>query len=169
MGELLADHSRQLGELTVGQQEAQAQFERLRDIVQGLVHGAERERGYTPTAPPRWWQLDGAAREDAIDELRTWVNTVYRPCYERYSKDLGECWEEHPLALFLLDWMSEWHKYLYLREKRAVGHLTAMAEWHGRFLPIVAEMLKTTTHGCPHEDAAALNGYAANGYVNGAG
>ena len=157
------------GRKTGGQfEEAQAQFERLRAIVQGLVQQDQRQRGYTPTPPPRWWQLEGDAREDALAELRTWVEVVYRPCYERYSRDLGPCWEQHPLALFLLDWLSEWHKVLYLRESRSVGHLTAMAEWHARFLPIVAEMLKTTTTGARTRTPPPWTATGVNGYVNGA-
>ncbi len=172
MAELIADHARQIRELTEDRDEdrarfddARQQFEELRATVELLVQQEQRQRGYTPTPPPRWWELDGAAREEALDELREWVNKVYRPCYERYGRDMGACWEQHPLALFLLDWLSEWHKVLYLRETRSAGHLTSMAEWHARFLPIVAEMLKATTTGCPHSDAAALNGYPANSYA----
>jgi hypothetical protein len=181
MAALLGEHTRQLQELADARNEdrvrfedAQRRFEELRATVELLVQQEERQRGYTPTPPPRWWQLDGAAREEAIDVLRNWVESVFRPCYERYARDLGPCWEQHPLALLLLDWLSEWHKVLYLREIRGPGHLTSMAEWHARFLPIVAEMLKATTTGCPHADQAALdsypvNGYAVNGYDGGPG
>ena len=151
MAEILANHDRRIGELTDAQQEARAQFERLREIVDSLVQQDQRRRGYAPTPPPRWWQLDGGAREAALDVLRTWVEQVYRPCYERYAADLAPCWDQHPLCLFILDWLSELHKYLYLREERSAGHLNTMAEWHARLLPIAAEMMRTSTHDCEHD------------------
>jgi hypothetical protein len=158
MAEMLADHERRIGELTEAQQEAQALFERLQETVDGLLQQEQRRQGYRPTPPPRWWQLDGAAREDALGALRTWVERVYRPCYERYAADLAPCWQEHPLCLFILDWLSELHRYLYLREERGSGHLNAMAEWHARLLPIAAEMMRASTHGCDHDYERSLGG-----------
>jgi hypothetical protein len=163
MAELIGEHTRQIAELAEGQQAAQEQYEELRLILNGLVAEEERERGYVPVPPRRWWQLEGEDREEALAVLRTWVEVVWRPCYEQYSAGLGPCWEQHPLALFLLDWFSEIHKVLYLRQTRSAGHLNAMAEWHTRFMPIVAEILRATTHGCPHDTEEALNGQRVNG------
>ena len=103
MAEMLAQHGEQIGKLTADQQEVQRQFEQLRAIVDGLVQQDRRQQGYTPTPPPRWWQLEGADRDDAINTLHLWVDRVFRPCYERYADDLGPCWADHPLCLFLLD------------------------------------------------------------------
>jgi hypothetical protein len=122
--------------------------------------------------PRRWWELMSPGHEEDLEEalmiLRTWVEKVYRPMYEREAIDLGDCWERHPLALFLLDWFSELHKVLYLRDERNSGHLTAMGDWHTRFLPIVHQMLRAATHDCEHQSAAALSADPPNGRVNGA-
>jgi len=69
MAEMLAQHGEQIGKLTADQQEVQRQFEQLRAIVDGLVQQDRRQQGYTPTPPPRWWQLEGADRDDAINTL----------------------------------------------------------------------------------------------------
>ena len=63
--------------------------------------------GYRPSAQPRLWKLDGQARDEAIGRLRAWVEQVYRPGYGHLSASLGDCWEQHPLCLYVLDWLSE--------------------------------------------------------------
>ena len=62
---------------------------------------------YRPSASPRFWKLGADAREDAIARLRAWVEQVYRPGYGHLSAGLGGCWEQHPLCLYTLDWLSE--------------------------------------------------------------
>ena len=37
-------------------------------------------QGHTPIPSPRWHDLEGQARTEAIDRLRDWVRRVYVPC-----------------------------------------------------------------------------------------
>src|SRR5262249_42855439 len=69
---------------------------------------------YQPSAAPKFWKLDGPARDQAISRLRAWVDQVYRPGYGHLAASLGECWEQHPLCLYILDWLSELWSVLYL-------------------------------------------------------
>ena len=88
--------------------------------------------GYQPPAAPKFWKLDGPARDAAIGKLRAWVEQVYRPGYGHLSASLGECWEQHPLCLYILDWLSELWSVLYLAPARTAGTLAGQAEWHTR-------------------------------------
>ncbi|HEY7142928.1 MAG TPA: hypothetical protein VH637_01660, partial [Streptosporangiaceae bacterium] len=106
--------------------------------------------GYQPSAAPRFWKLDGPARDQAIGKLRAWVEQVYRPGYGHLSASLGECWEQHPLCLYILDWLSELWSVLYLAPARTQGTLAGQAEWHTRLLAAAAEQLARETRGCGH-------------------
>ena len=44
------------------------------------------DEGYKPIPAPRWWQLQGRERADAITRLRAWVETVFRPGYGHLAK-----------------------------------------------------------------------------------
>ena len=105
---------------------------------------------YQPSAAPRFWKLDGPARDQAISRLRAWVEQVYRPGYGHLSASLGECWEQHPLCLYILDWLSELWSVLYLAPARTQGTLAGQAEWHTRLLAAAAEQLARETRGCGH-------------------
>jgi hypothetical protein len=116
-------------------------------------HGADGDGDrptYQPTATPKFWKLDGPARDQAIGKLRAWVEQVYRPGYGHLAASLGECWEEHPLCLYILDWLSELWSVLYLAPARTAGTLAGQAEWHTRLLAAAAEQLARETHGCAH-------------------
>src|SRR6266702_6236447 len=76
---------------------------------------------YQPVVPPRFWKLGGQARQDAIAKLRAWVQQVYLPGYGHLSASLGGCWEQHPLCLYTLDWLSELWSVLYLQPRRTTG------------------------------------------------
>jgi hypothetical protein len=145
-------------------QDAMRLFNELQRIVGELVGEQQRKRGYTPTTPPRFWELTGEAREERIAVIRDWVEKVYRPCYPQFAHDLGPCWAEHPLCLFFLDWLSELHKVLYLRDDRTAGQLTTAAEWHIRFLPAARELMRVTTHSCNHAQERDAGDFTANGY-----
>ena len=106
--------------------------------------------GYQPPAAPRFWKLDGAAREEAIAKLRAWVEQVYRPGYGHLAASLGDCWDQHPLCLYILDWLSELWSVLYLRPARTPGTLAGQAEWHTRLLTAAAEQLARETRRCGH-------------------
>jgi hypothetical protein len=105
---------------------------------------------YQPSAAPKFWKLDGPARDQAIGKLRAWVEQVYRPGYGHLAASLGECWEQHPLCLYVLDWLSELWSVLYLAPARTQGTLAGQAEWHTRLLTAAAEQLAHETRGCAH-------------------
>ena len=108
---------------------------------------------YQPPAAPKFWKLDGPARDQAISKLRAWVEQVYRPGYGHLAASLGECWEQHPLCLYILDWLSELWSVLYLAPGRTAGTLAGQAEWHTRLLAAAAEQLARETRGCAHGTA----------------
>ena len=101
-------------------------------------------------AAPKFWKLDGPARDQAIGKLRAWVEQVYRPGYGHLAASLGECWEQHPLCLYVLDWLSELWSVLYLAPTRTAGTLAGQAEWHTRLLAAAAEQLARETRNCAH-------------------
>jgi hypothetical protein len=110
-------------------------------------------RAYEPPAAPRWWKLDGPERDQAIARLRAWVEQVYRPGYGHLACGLGECWEQHPLCLYILDWLSELWSVLYLMPGRTAGTLAGQAEWNTRLLTAAAGQLARETKGCRHPAA----------------
>ena len=95
--------------------------------------------------------------EQAIAKLRAWVQQVYRPELGWLSASLDDCWEQHPLCLYALDWLSELWSVLYLQHRRTTATLAGQAEWQTRLLPAVAEQLTRETSRCEH--ASGRNGY----------
>jgi hypothetical protein len=108
---------------------------------------------YQPSVTPRLWKLEGPARDEAVGRLRAWVEQVYRPGYGHLAASLGECWEQHPLCLYILDWLSELWSVLYLAPARTQGTLAGQAEWHTRLLAAAAGQLARETRGCSHGTA----------------
>jgi hypothetical protein len=106
--------------------------------------------GYQPSLPPRFWNLDGQARADAISRLRAWVDQVYRPGYGQLAAQLSDCWEQHPLCLYTLDWLSELWSVLYLQPRRTPATLAGQAEWQTRLLAAAADQMARETARCPH-------------------
>ncbi len=104
---------------------------------------------YQPV-PARWWRLEGEERRAAIERLAGWVKVVYRPSYGHLAARLPACWPEHPLCLFMLDWLSELHAVLYLQPRRTAPMLSGQAEWHSRLLPAAAEAMARDAVACPH-------------------
>ena len=90
------------------------------------------DEGYKPIPAPRWWQLQGRERADAITRLRAWVETVFRPGYGHLAKQVGPCWEQHDLSLYQLAWLSEMHTVIFLAPERLLAN---EADWHTRLLP----------------------------------
>jgi hypothetical protein len=111
---------------------------------------------YQPVASPRWWQITGPEREMPLGRLRAWVSHVYRPSYGQLAALLPPCWEEHPLCLYALDWLSELWSVLYLSAERTPEILAAQAEWQTRLLPAAADQMAVEADGCQH--AAANRG-----------
>ena len=117
------------------------------------AHGDGNAPAYHPPAAPRFWKLDGPARDQAIGKLRAWVEQVYRPGYGHLAASLGDCWDQHPLCLYILDWLSELWSVLYLQPSRTAGTLAGQAEWHTRLLTAAAGQLARETRGCHHGTA----------------
>ena len=105
--------------------------------------------GYRPSATPRFWKPDDPAMGEAAGKLRAWVEQVYRPGYGHLAAGLGECWDQHPLCLYVLDWLSELWSVLYLAPRRTQAILAGQAEWHARLLPAAADLLARETRSCP--------------------
>ena len=105
--------------------------------------------GYRPSASPRFWKPDDPAMGEAVGKLRAWVEQVYRPGYGHLAAGLGECWDQHPLCQYVLDWLSELWSVLYLAPRRTQAILAGQAEWHARLLPAAAEQLARETRSCP--------------------
>ncbi len=105
--------------------------------------------GYRPSVSPRFWKPDDPALGEAAGKLRAWVEQVYRPGYGHLAAGLGECWDQHPLCLYVLDWLSELWSVLYLAPRRTQAILAGQAEWHARLLPAAADLLARETRSCP--------------------
>jgi len=112
--------------------------------------GEQKSARYQPVPCPRWWKLAGVEREAALDRLRAWVDQIYRPSYGELAAALPACWEQHPLCLYMLDWLSELWSVLYLSSNRTSGTLTAQGEWQTRLLPAAADQMAHEANGCPH-------------------
>jgi hypothetical protein len=106
---------------------------------------------YQPPAAPKLWKLDGPSRDEAIGKLRAWVEQVYGPGYGHLAARLGDCWEQHPLCLYTLDWLSQLWSVLYLAPARTAGTLAGQAEWHTRLLAAAADQLARETRRCAHD------------------
>jgi hypothetical protein len=121
---------------------------------------ADDGRRYQPGPAPRWWKITGPELESSMDRLRAWVSQIYRPSYGHLAALLPSCWEEHPLCLNALDWLSELWSVLYLTADRTPEVLAAQAEWQTRLLPAAADQMAIEGDGCQHT-AAATRGLPA--------
>jgi hypothetical protein len=124
------------------------------------VEGEEEDddggsRRYQPVPAPRWWKITGPEREDSLARLRAWVSQIYRPSYGLLAALLPSCWEDHPLCLNALDWLSELWSVLYLTAERSPEILAAQAEWQTRLLPAAADQMAAETEACQHTAAAS--------------
>jgi hypothetical protein len=91
---------------------------------------------YQPSPTPRFWKVDGQTRDEAIAR--------------QLAASLGSCWEQHPLCLYALDWLSELWSVLYLQPRRTAGTLASQAEWQTRLLTAAAEQMAAETAHCEH-------------------
>lgn len=112
--------------------------------------GEEEAAGYQPAPAPRFWKPGEPGRQEAAGKLRAWVEDIYRPGYGHLAAGLGDCWEQHPLCMYIIDWLSELWAVLYLTPGRTPATLAAQAEWHTRLLPAAAGQLARETRGCSH-------------------
>jgi hypothetical protein len=110
--------------------------------------------GYQPVPAPRWWRTAGTEREESLGRLRAWVGQIYVPSYGQLAALLPACWEQHPVCLYALDWLSELWSVLYLTAERTPQVLAAQAEWQTRLLPLAADQMAADAEGCQHGAAA---------------
>ena len=152
-----------------GQAEALRTVDDLKDTVDELLQRCSTlfpgedaaVRFYSPIPTPRFWQLHGAQREQAIGRLRSWLHDVYLPTFGHLAKTLPACWDQHTFCLTVLDVASELHSVLYLQASRNQGLLAGQAELLTRLMPALAALMAAEGTRCPH--AQSPNGYAANG------
>jgi len=116
---------------------------------------------YSPIPTPRFWQLSGEDRQQAIGRLRSWVRDVYLPAFGHLAAKLPACWEQHTFCLTVLDVASELHAVLYLQATRNQGLLAGQAELLTRLMPGLAALMAAEGARCPH--TPSRHGYAANG------
>ena len=150
MGEVLSRLGEHTDQLDLLRRTMAAQAEALTQL-QGVVKVLADDgtsQGPTPIPAPRWHDLEGDDRVAAIDRLRSWVQRVYVPVYGHLAAGLGACWPEHPLALVVLDHMSETWAVLYARPIRSQRVLSAQLEFQVRYLPAAAEQLRAETSRC---------------------
>jgi hypothetical protein len=149
---LAGKHAALLKSLDGLDQQVAALIARLTDITAG--NGNEGDEPYKPAPAPRWWNLDGIERDEALNRLRAWVEQVYRPGYGHLAATLSPCWDQHPLCLYGVDWLMELWSTLYLSPERKPPALASQAEWQTRLLPALAEQLHQETTRCEHDRPA---------------
>ena len=175
----LARLAAQLGELgtavdevqgtITGQAEVLASVDGLKDTVDELLcrfnalfpDGDTGGAFYTPIPAPRFWQLHGADRDQAVGRLRSWVRGVYVPAFGHLAAKLPACWEQHTFCLTVLDVASELHAVLYLQATRNQGLLAGQAELLTRLMPALAGLMAAEAARCPH--TPSHTGHAPNG------
>jgi hypothetical protein len=140
---------------------ALARVEALEHVVAGLAaaQAAGEDGDSQPGSSPDWWKLTGTERQEAMTQLKAWVQQVYRPGYGHLAATLGPCWEAHDLCLYGLDLLSQLWSALYLQPSRSTGLLSAQAEYQARILPALAAQLAAETTGCRHDPVRSPAGY----------
>ena len=141
-----------------GQDDVLRTVDGLKDTVDELLHrvgalfpgGDTNGAFYTPIPAPRFWQLAGPGREEAIGRLRSWVRDVYQPAFGHLAARLPACWEQHTFCLTVLDVASELHAVLYLQATRNQGLLAGQAELLTRLMPALAALMAAEAARCPH-------------------
>jgi hypothetical protein len=126
--------------------------------IAALAAAEDQEEAYQPIPAVQWWTITGAELEEALKRLRSWVNRIYLPMYGHLARQLAACWDQHPLCLIQLDWLSEMWSALYLQPGRDTKTLAAQAEFGTRIVPAVAAQLATETSRCSHRTPQARHG-----------
>jgi hypothetical protein len=141
----LGEHSEHLERLDAALAERDTRFAEAWGLLQSLL--PENGGAGAPVPTPRWHVLAGPERVEAIARLASWVEAVYLPVYGHLAGGLGSCWPEHPLALQVLDHLSETWTQLYERP-RTQRILSLQMEFQARIVPVVAEQLRAETARC---------------------
>jgi hypothetical protein len=135
-------------QVTLMEAAQQRDQERLDQLAASLKR--KKAESYEPAPAPRWWQLSADERFDAVQRIRSWVDTVFRPGYGHLAAKLGGCWEHHDLCLYYLDWLSETWTVIHQPTTRDIGVLWTSADWHTRFLPSAVAILEAEAAACDH-------------------
>jgi hypothetical protein len=123
--------------------------------IEALEDPGPQGKGYVPIPAPRWFELQGAERAEAVDRLQSWVETVFRPGMGKSASQLPPCWAEHEFCLYQLDVLSELWSVLWLQPRRNAPQLGGQAEWLTRLLPAIADLMTRETAGCEHTRATS--------------
>ena len=114
-----------------------------------------KDSAYDPADTRRWWwdlepgneEAPGTredrqkARDEALADLREWVDTIYRPYFGWLSEPLGDCWDRHLMALAVIDGLAEMWSYLYLTAPRTPALLSRQLEFQARVAKELADQL----------------------------
>jgi hypothetical protein len=138
------------GDILAGVKDLDSRLLEIAARIDDLALADDADLGYQPARAPRFWQLHGEPREEAIGKLRAWVEQIYQPGYGQIAATLGACWDQHPFCLYALDWLSELWSVLYLQPRRTTGNLAGQAEWQTRLLTAAAEQMAAETARCEH-------------------
>jgi hypothetical protein len=141
----LGEHADRLDLMDAAAAERDAKFTELWALVQDLL--PENGGAGAPVLTPRWHVLEGQERAAAIARLASWVEAVYLPVYGHLAGRLGDCWPKHPLALVIIDHLSETWTQLFERP-RTQRILSLQTEFQARILPVLAEQLRAETARC---------------------
>lgn len=123
--------------------------ERLEALEEMHLDDAPDHDNYKASPPPQIWLMERAEYDALIADLRPWVDDVWLSTFGHLTGPrLAECWPNHPLAVWVLDLMSELHKVLYIRSSRPASVLSAQAEYVLRLLPQAAQLMEAELRGC---------------------
>jgi hypothetical protein len=162
----VAGHAEVLASLDGLDQQVAALADQIAEIAPDEDDAEPSVRIYRPIPPPRWWSLTADERAAAVARLRAWVEQIYLPGYGRIAAMLAPCWDQHPLCLFMLDWLSELWSLLYLTPRRTSASLAAQGEWQTRLLPAAAEQMYMETSDCDHSPAARRRQPSMAAHIN---
>jgi hypothetical protein len=133
-----------------------AELTRRLDATDDVVAGHEAiladpaARPYRPAPTVPWHQLDRDARGVAMTRLRRWTQDVFVPGYGHLASMLPDCWQQHDLCLYLLDWLIELWSTLYVPAKRTGRILAGQAEFSTRILPAAVRLMAAEGAKCQH-------------------
>lgn len=122
--------------------------------IEALEDPGPQGKGYVPIPAPRWFELQGEDRAEAIARLQSWVDTVFRPGMGKPASQLPPCWAQHEFCLYQMDVLSELYSALWLQPRRSASLLSGQADWLTRLLPAIADLMARETTGCEHSLAA---------------
>jgi hypothetical protein len=93
-----------------------------------------------------WLTMTDKQRNERLDELSDWVETVLRSQYPGYlAGQIRPCWPNHPEARWELAWLYQLWTHAYLTSRPAPKDA---ADWHDRWSPGVIRRLSQIMRRC---------------------